>query len=287
MITLRILLAAGTVLLTAVRTSAEASSPAAPQPTDGTKELTPQATALLRSVLLAAIPEVWIDDGDWGQTRRVQSGVSVRMDRGVIRTRRRWKQVPHGIWRRAEIRLRDPNRHFTIRAVRLPSQDSAESRYRVDAAARLHVRGWLQNWVHGTRLYSVSGDAIADVSLTATVRLARRIAERNGSRCLRLRPRVDTISLHVTGFSLRRLSHVGGAAAREFGRSLRSLINRQAATRGPRIAKKINAAIDKNAGWLDIPLGALAVFVTDDHASGPDANVEPHSVPDPTDRPHR
>ena len=233
------------------------------------------------------MPEVWIDDDNWGQTRRVQSGVSVRMDRGVIRTRRRWKQVPHGIWRRAEIRLRDPDSHFTVRVIRLPPQDSSESRYRIEAAARLHVRGWLQNWVSGTRLYSVSGDATADVSLNATVRLTHRIVERDGSRCLRLRPHVDTVSLHVTGFRLRRLSHVGGAAAREFGRWLRSLINRQAAARGPRIAKKLNAAIDRNTGWFDIPLGALAVFVTDDHTSGPDANVETHPVPDPAGRPHR
>ena len=103
--------------------------------------LTDEAVALLRSMIMLLVPETYTEDDDWGTTQQIQSGLNLRLDGTRLRTSRRWKDVNHGTWKRAEIQLLDPQEKFDLQVALLPTDDRNSTRYEVEANARLKVRG--------------------------------------------------------------------------------------------------------------------------------------------------
>ena len=53
--------------------------------------MSPQAVQFVRGMALMLLPETYSDDDDWGNQKRIQSGLNVRMDGLRLYTSRRWK----------------------------------------------------------------------------------------------------------------------------------------------------------------------------------------------------
>ena len=226
--------------------------------------LTDETTALLHSMIMLLVPETYTDDEDWGTTQRIQSGLNVRLDAAQLRTSRRWKDVNHGTWKRAEIQLLDPQENFDLQVALLPTDDRNSTRYEVEASARLKVRARQQHWINGVRLYSVTGDATADVLLRAVITIKRSIVSgETDDRRLRILPHIESVSLYIVGFRLNRVGHVGGAIVREFGRSLKGTLNQALSLNRNRMAAKINAKIAKKPERFVIPLGIFSLLTGD------------------------
>lgn len=224
--------------------------------------LSEEANEFLRGMLLLLIPEEYVDEDNWGRQRRIQSGLNIKLDEDKFHTSRRWKLVNHGLWKRTELRLHQPEEKFQLRIEFLPQSDGDVSRYRLHATARVRIHGRQQRWANGVKLYSASGDATADVTLKSDVTLQRSLVDREGTKRLRILPQVDSLVFVVNGFRLQRVGHAKGAAIREFGRSLRSIINRLISHKNPGMVRKINQKIQKKPERFEIPLGILSLLVS-------------------------
>jgi len=247
-------------------TTGTESAPATVQPVP----LSEEANTFLRGMILLLMPSEYIDDDDWGSQRRIQSGLNVKLNGGKLHTSRRWKEVNHGVWKRTELRLHQPEEKFQIRVELVPQDDEAFSRYRVHATARVRIHGRQQRWTNGVKVYSASGDATADVTLKAEIALQRTFLDAEGTKRLRILPHVESFAFVVNGFRLRRVGHAKGAIIREFGRSLRSVINRIASRKNPKMVTKINHKIQKKPDRFEIPLGVFSLLVSPVEATTPE-----------------
>jgi hypothetical protein len=223
--------------------------------------LSEEANLFLRGMILLLVPSEYLDDDEWGRQRRIQSGLNVKLDGGKLHTSRRWKEVNHGVWKRTEVRLHQPEEKFQIQVEVIPQNDKALSRYRIHAAARVRVHGRQQRWSNGVKLYSASADATADVTFKAEIILQRSFVNAEGKRRLRILPHVESFLFTVNGIRLQRLGHAKGTVVREFGRSLRSTINRIISDRNPGLVAKINQKIQKKPDRFEIPLGVFSLLV--------------------------
>ncbi|MEO2031914.1 MAG: hypothetical protein ABGZ35_07495, partial [Planctomycetaceae bacterium] len=129
--------------------------------------LSAEAAEFLRATTLLLVPHSVVDEDDWGQTRRIQSGLNVRLDGVQLRTSRRWKNVKHGEWKRVEVTMLDPAERFELQVEIIPQDDPVASLYRVRAKVRVGIKGRQQRWANGVKLYSISGEAIADGAVSA------------------------------------------------------------------------------------------------------------------------
>ena len=219
--------------------------------------LTPSATETLRSMILLLIPEKVMEDDDWGNTTRIQSGVNVRFDDGRLRTSRRWKNVNHGLWQRAEISLIEPERNFELSVSLLPPSDAGHRRYAVHASTPLFIYGRHQQWNLGLRLYSVSAKATARLTLDGIVELRNEVVSDDSGTKFRMLPYVEDADIELSGFQLHSVSHMKGGVVREFGRALRDLVERQVDRREDKLVDRINRKIEDKSDRFELSLGLL------------------------------
>jgi hypothetical protein len=223
--------------------------------------LTPEATEFIRGMILLLVPKSVAEDDDWGRTTRVQSGLNVRLKDGQLRTSRRWKNVNHGLWSRAEVSLIEPEKNFTLSISILPPADNGNRRFQVNASTKLHIYGRQQQWNYGLRLFSVSAKGTARLSLSGIVQLGNEVVSEGGTTRLRIMPQLEDADILLSGFQLHSVSHMKGAAVREFGRSVRSLVERQVSNQEKRIVAKINQKIQATPEKFELSLGLLNVLV--------------------------
>lgn len=254
---------------------ANAAAVAAPA-ADQSQPLSPEITQLIRGLVLLVVPETFEDTDDWGGEVRIQTGLDVDFDDGRLETRRRWKNVNHGSWTRASGLLVDPVRTFQIQVALLPKEqlaanpaatpasdqktDTAEardlgvSRYQLQAKASVHATGQQQQWNYGMMLWSLTADADIDVELDATFQVRQQYAQQDGRPQLQLHPVVETATARVTRFHLRKISHVKGSVAREFGSWFESLIDSRVKKLNQKLPAKINRKLQKEQDHLVLPL---------------------------------
>ena len=221
--------------------------------------LAPEATQFIRGMALLLLPDVYTDDDDWNKQKRVQSGLNIKLDGLRLDTSRRWKNVNHGAWQRIDATLLDPQNHFQMAISLLPRTEEGDPRYRVRASMRLRATGRHQLWSFGAKLYSMSADMIADVTVAADLRFESRVIETDDGNKLRVLPHIETASARVAGLSVRNVSHTKGGAVREFGKVVESIVQRSVKKKNQKLAAKVNGKILKKPERFEIPAGILAM----------------------------
>ena len=242
-----------------VRAVSSPPDEAAPQP--NCAELAPEALEFIRGIVLLLLPPKFDDDDGWGDETRMQSGVNVRFDDGKLKTSRRWKNVNHGSWTQASGTLIDPVHTFQLKAARLDDPDKDTQQYDVRVATRLRVTGRQQQWSYGLMLWSISADAVADVSLHVVFEVNTQIVKTAEGTRLRFTPKVIHAVARLDSFDLRRISHAKGSVVQEFGDGLEKLIRLYVDRKNKDLAAKINKALDKQADHLEIPFEIGSWFV--------------------------
>lgn len=223
-------------------------------PNHARRELPEQGIQFIRGIALLLMPESFDDEDGWGRETRIQSGLDVDFDDGRIETKRRWKSVNHGSWLQGAGQLVDPETTFSLKATQLPDPDAKTQAYLVQASARLRVTGRQQQWNYGVMLWSLSADAVADIRLDVTLNVKADVVTTDKGSRLRFQPSVTQAQAHLTGFSLRRVSHAKGAMVREFGNWLEELLRLRLKRENKDLAARINKALSKKSDQLEIPL---------------------------------
>jgi len=226
-------------------------------------ELAPEALEFIRGIVLLLLPPEFEDDDGWGEETRIQSGLNVRFDDGKLKTSRRWKNVNHGSWTQASGTLIEPEDTFQLKVARLSTGTVPEGhpaavdkdiqRYEVRVATRLRVTGRQQQWSYGLMLWSISADAVADVSLNVVFEVNTEIVKTDKGTRLRFTPNVTHAVARLDSFDLRRISHAKGSAVQEFGNGLEELIRQYVDRENKDLAAKINKALHKQPERLEIP----------------------------------
>ena len=108
----------------ALTTSGSAVSIAQDAPVGPVEEtlLPPHAIQFVKGMAILLLPESFEDDDDWGRTKRIQSGLNVKVKGLKVHTSRRWKDARHGTWRRVTAVLVNPEEFFQLDISLLPQK---------------------------------------------------------------------------------------------------------------------------------------------------------------------
>ena len=217
------------------------------------RELSPDAVNFIRGIALLLIPSEFDDDDGWGDKTKIQSGLNLRIQDGLLHTNRRWRQVNHGNWMRVTGKLVDPEERFLLHAAQHSDPEPGTKRYEVDVSARIRATGQQQQWSHGVMLWSVSAEAVADVELHLVLDTKSRVVHTDKGTRLRFLPKVHEAQTRLTDYSLRRISRLKGKPVQEFGDLFEKLVRRRVSRENEKLATRINAALEKKPERLEIP----------------------------------
>lgn len=216
--------------------------------------LSPEVTEFVRGLILLSIPENFSDTSKWGTEARIQSGLNMDLEGLRLKTSRRWKDVNHGSWRRADEQLKNPADTFQIKLMLLPHDEPELRRYHLQAVATIRATGRQQQWNYGVMLWSISAEAEFDIALDVELDVRQQISVKDGRPQWSLTPTVETAAAKVTRFSLRRISHSKGSAIREFGSWFEGLINDRVSRMNNKLPDKINRKLAQKQDRLVVPL---------------------------------
>lgn len=240
--------------------------------------LSPQAVQFLRGITLMLLPPTYSDDDDWGNTKRIQSGLNVKVDGLKVHTSRRWKDVNHGTWKRADAQLVDPKEHFHLEVAVLPRKKKDSPRYRISVSMRLQIVGRQQQWSLGAKLYSISANAVADIAMTADVEFQSKLVTKDDRARLQVLPHIETASVQLRGYRLNGISHAKGGGVRELGRAIEPIVQRAVRKKSQKLPAKINGKIQQKPERFQIPASILA-FLKKKEADA-EASQTPAAKPD-------
>ncbi len=206
---------------------------------------------------LILLPPTYSDDDDWGSTKKIQSGLNMKLDGLELKTSRRWKDVNHGLWKRVGAKLVDPDKFFDLQIWLLPQEKAGQPRYHITAKLRLAVTVRQQRWTRGVKVYSVSSDILTDVSIDTVMDFRSKLVEVETKKRLQVLPYVQTADVRVDRFSVRRISHAKGGVVREFGNALEGVVQKVVARKSGKLSQKINAKIEKKADRFQVSVDML------------------------------
>ena len=223
------------------------------RPNHQRRDLPEEGQQFIRSVALILLPQKFDDEDGWGDEKRIQSGLNVDFDGGKLKTSRRWDMVNHGTWLRGSGELVDPENTFTLRAIQLPDPDEETQRYEIHTSAKLQVNGRQQQWNYGVMLWSISADAVVDLSLHAVLDVKSEVVTTDKGARLRFVPSVTQATAKMENFRLQRISHLKGTVVQAHGEVIEELIQMRLRRENKDLPARINKAIQKKADRLEIP----------------------------------
>lgn len=243
------------------------------RPNHQRRDLPEEGQQFIRSVALILLPQKFDDEDGWGDEKRIQSGLNVDFDGGKLKTSRRWNMVNHGTWLRGSGELVDPVNTFTLRAIQLPDPDEATQRYEIHTSAKLQVNGRQQQWNYGVMLWSISADAVVDLSLHAVLDVKSEVVTTDKGARLRFVPSVTQATAKMENFRLQRISHLKGTVVQAHGEVIEELIQMRLRRENKDLPARVNKAIQKKADRLEIPFDIGGWFGVSPKASA--ENVAP------------
>lgn len=247
------------------------------RPNHQRRDLPEEGQQFIRSVALILLPQKFDDEDGWGDEKRIQSGLNVDFDGGKLKTSRRWNMVNHGTWLRGSGELVDPENTFTLRAIQLPDPDEETQRYEIHTSAKLQVNGRQQQWNYGVMLWSISADAVVDLSLHAVLDVKSEVVTTDKGARLRFVPSVTQATAKMENFRLQRISHIKGTVVQAHGEVVEELLQILLRHENRNLPDRMNKALKENSEKLEIPLsiGELFSLSPKDSASSNDGRDEP------------
>ncbi len=210
---------------------------------------------LLRQLALAAIPETYENTKHWGGTTRVWDGVRVSLDGLRLRTKRKWRDVNHGSWKRYRAWLIDPEKEFDLRIENIRQTEEGRVAFEIAIDAKLGLFARLSQWERGVQLISLSTDAEAVVRLRLTCEASMRLDFAPLIPDLVIEPEITAADLTLVSFDLQRVSNLQGPGVEQLGRSLRDVLQDEINERRPKLVAQANRQIEKNRDKLRLSIG--------------------------------
>lgn len=234
--------------------------PAADPGTVALEEAPPTVTDALRQLVLHALPASFENSRQWGSQRQRWDGLRMSLDNGQLHTKRRWKSVNHGTWKKYRAELVDPDQFLALRLEQLRPAGPGAVAVSAVVGARLNLWARLQEWNRGVRLLSISAEGVADVELQIALTLHTSLDPSRFPPDVVFRPRVESAQVTLHQFRLERISHAHGPLVRELGDSLEKLVRERLETENERLAERINRQLDKKQGDIKVSLRDAARY---------------------------
>ena len=214
--------------------------------------------SMVQRIVRESVPDKYVRDKDWGMTDRRWDGLKVRREGLRISTKRRWKEVNHGTWRRYEISQVDPEKNLLLRIENVHDAGDGRVGFEVSLSTKVRAFGRMSKWSKGVRLYSISAEADADVRLRIWCQVGIGFDLRKLPPDVLLMPEVTRADLDVPSFQLTRVSKLDGPLVRQLGKSLRGVLRDKLEEKRDKLPEKINRQIRKNADRMRFSLSDLA-----------------------------
>lgn len=233
----------------------ERPSPATATPTTlsfAGRELPPEFQRLATALVRENLPEEHHDTRHWGMTDQRWNGLHLRLDGLEVRTKRKWKTVPHGTWKRYLVRPIDPE--TTLQVHLSPARQLPDGRSAVTVQLEGQIHGltqWVQ-WNKGVRLWSVTAEGDATVRITLECNLDVQLDLKRLPPDLVLSPEVSDVRVELTEFKLQRLGSFDGPLIEELGNMLHQIVQEKLDEKRPSLVAKMNRQIVKHADDLRI-----------------------------------
>lgn len=224
-------------------------APALPTGT-GLAGVAPELISQVAAKLIAeAIPRVYERSKDWGQTKRVTSGIRSSGNFFDFDIHRKTSKVNHGVWKKYRLTLVDPEKNLDVRIENLRSIDSGRYALTLFITAKLH--GWARAKIYERGIHLIALEAEGDTSIRLWLDAEIGVESvPTGSLLpgLAIEPVVTDARLKFDDFRLTRISDVRGSLAHEVGDLLRHAVEGE--LRGPKLVAKLNHSIDKRRDRL-------------------------------------
>lgn len=215
------------------------------------------AKSLLKALLSQALPQDYEKTKGWGATRKRWDGLQVRTDGLKIRTKRRWKNVNHGTWKKYRLEMVDPEEHLVVRIFNLREMGLGKIAFNLKMGAKLNVQGRLQEWNNGVRLVSMSAEAVADVELQIGLQVSTSMNPAKFPPDVIVKPRAESANVSMTSFQLKRLSQADGSIVRELGEAIEHVVQDKIKNENAKLTEKINRQFEMKQDDLRLSLHDL------------------------------
>lgn len=199
-------------------------------------------------------PARYVEEDDWGRTKRVYAGFKITRDDWKLSTKRRWKRLEHGVWQRMIVTRRpsSSDQGWLVRSELLDWNEAtgtARVRLHVDADLDLFARRMRYNY--GVKLFSVHAEATAQVQLVLEATVSARLEYKQLPPVVVLDPRVEAAELKLKRLHLDRLSLLRGDPAEWLGDEIERWMRRKWLPRqNAKLVDRTNAQIEKQRDRL-------------------------------------
>lgn len=212
-----------------------------------------QLLQVIASLVRENIPEHYQNDKDWNRTKKKYAGIKLRRDGWRIDTKRRWKEVRHGRWRRYRIDLINPDERLEVRLSDF--RWLAENRFhvRLTIVADMDLFARQARWNYDVQLYSIHVDAHARIQMQVDTTVGFHFDHSVLPPALVVAPVVERAQLELQRFEVDRISHIHGDLAKELGNAAEGLIRREIIDRqSAKLAERMNHQIQRHSDDLRI-----------------------------------
>ncbi len=211
--------------------------------------------ALLKGVVLDAMPHTYQSWDDWGRQAEQYAGIAWRRDPGgKLETKRQWVKVNDGIWRMYSAELVDPAKTFEVQLENLREDQPGKIAFDLSFTAALNLRARQAQWIRGVQLYSFSAEGSAKVKLKVSCVLGSQLDLQQLPPVIQLKPVVRGAELQLVDFRIDRVSKLGGEFAQQITSAVRGELESQLNKKSDDLARRLNEELLKKESKLRISL---------------------------------
>jgi hypothetical protein len=224
--------------------------PAAQSPQKSTPEsidASENINRIIRRLALEAIPHTYNNDKDWGGQEQRWDGLKFRRDEGGrLETKRKWKMVNHGTWKKYSATLINPEQNFQVEVKNFHQAANGNLAFDVHFGTRLRFDARQAKWTKGVQLYSISADGHGKIRLMVSCELDIDMDISKFPPDFIFTPTVTHADLIVDEFRIDRVSKLGGEFAQQVTRAARKILDDEVAEKESDLVQKINRKLSEN-----------------------------------------
>ncbi|MCO8121164.1 hypothetical protein NHH03_05400 [Stieleria sp. TO1_6] len=258
-----------------------AAAPGTPSATtlSATEQLSAQqARAAVQSLLnlaLSKTPRRYDGDKHWGDTKKIWSGVRLRRDGLRLSTKRRWREVQHGLQTRYHVQFPDqpggqPNAPLPlvaqVRSVQtVPANEQSSAGWQIDCTLTtpLDFAARIERWNLGMQFYSVEVSGHMTVRMDVRARLSARPDYSDIPPAIVIDPKIELATLHLDALHVDRVSKVGGEVAEQWGEIAERIVKEILLDDfNEKLPATLNKSIDKHRDDLRLSLSDWVANLT-------------------------
>ncbi len=208
----------------------------------------------IRRVLIDSLPPTIEGKDDWGDQKEIFSGVGLNAENGPLKFEKKTKSVNHGLWKRYEIQLVEPEQQLRFQIVDAHNIGPRQVAFVIEAMSPLKVHVQLERWRFGVKLLNGTGDADATVKARIAGEVRYRFDTATSSTQLVLEPNILAATLDLVEFDLRKVWKLDGPLVQEVGDLLTPPLTKLIHKQEEPIVAKMNKELAKHPEKLQLAL---------------------------------